>query len=83
MVATTRVATPSGLIFRIDEDILVPVAKFVNGVLVPGEMKVSMTADKIGSDYKIGPSSYSIPGFAGTDKYDKLYAKSYQSTTCN
>jgi S1-C subfamily serine protease len=83
MIATTRLTPSSGLIFRIDEDIFVPPAKIVSGEIIPGEIKVSMTADKMGSEYKIGPSTFTIPGFAGTDKYDKLYAKSFQPTTCN
>lgn len=83
MIASTRLTPPSGLIFRIDENIVIPPAKIVDGEIVAGSVRVSMTADKVGSEYKIGPSTFSVPGFLGGDRYDKLYAKTFQSTTCN
>ena len=82
MVPSTRLTPPLSLIFRIDEDILVPPAKIVSGEIIPGEIKVSITADKTGPEYKIGPSTFTFPGFSGTDRYAKLYAKSFQQITC-
>jgi len=36
-------------------------------------------ADQPGEEYNIGPSTFSIPGFAGTPKYTSFYAKSFES----
>jgi len=74
MIASTRFVSPSGLIFRIDENILVPAF---------GQITVSVTANETGPEYKIGPTTFSIPGFIGTERYTKLYGRSYQSMTCD
>ncbi len=82
LIATTRLTSQSGLIFRIDENIVVPSVKSVNGEDVPGEIKVSMTADKIGLEYKIEPDKFSIPGL-WEGLQDKIYGVSLQPTICN
>lgn len=74
LIATTRFISTGGLIFRIDEDVSVPAL---------GQITVSVTADAVGSKYKIGPSVFSIPGFAGTDRYTAIWGESYQSMTCD
>ena len=83
IIASTRLTPPSGLIFRADKTIVVPSAQVTSAGLIPGQREVSITADKIGSEYKIGPSTFSVPGLIGSDKYDKVYAKSFQPTSCN
>src|SRR3989338_8162653 len=83
IIASTRLTPPSGLIFRADKTIVVPSAQVTSAGLIPGQREVSITADKIGSEYKISPSSFSVPGLIGSDKYDKVYAKSFQPTSCN
>jgi hypothetical protein len=49
--------------------------------MVPGTVDVKVTADQTGIDYNIGPSTFSIPGFAGSEKYTKFYGKSSQPMT--
>jgi len=83
LIKSTRLTPSSGLIFRLDKTIVVPSAKVVNGKWTQGHLEVSITADKIGPEYKISPNTFSVPAFIGSDKYDKIYAKSFQSTTCN
>ncbi len=75
LVATTRFEAPDGKIFRLDEKTVVPVAKSVNGKIVPSSVETAITADKPGTEYNIGPiEKLSIPGFKGTPKYDGFYA---------
>ncbi len=74
IVPSSRFLSAQGLIFRIDENILVP---------ANGNITVSVTADNFGSEYKIGPSTFSMPGFVGTEKYTKIYGQSYQSMSCD
>src|SRR3989344_383769 len=83
LIQSTRLTPASGLIFRLDKTIIVSGAKVVSGTLKPGQLAVSITADKIGPEYKIDPSTFSVPGLIGSDKYDKVNAKSFQPTSCN
>lgn len=73
-VATTRFATPDGKIFRLDNAVVVPGAGIKNGKIVPSSIEVSVTADKAGAEYNIGPfDKLSIPGFKGTPRYEGFY----------
>lgn len=78
LVATTRFETPEGVVFRLDEKTTVPGGKKgADGVLVPGQVTVSVTADKAGPESNISPVEiWRIPGFKGTPRYEKFYAKS-------
>jgi hypothetical protein len=74
LVATTRFETPDGKIFHIDSGVVVPGATQQDGKLSPSSITVSATADKAGEEYNIGPiSRLTIPGFAGTPKYQGFY----------
>ncbi len=79
LIATTRFVSVDGKIFRTPGKITVPGTTYENGKLVPGSIEINVVADEAGSEYNIGPSTFSIPGFAGTDKYTKFYAKSFTS----
>ncbi|PJA41720.1 hypothetical protein CO177_00870, partial [Candidatus Wolfebacteria bacterium CG_4_9_14_3_um_filter_37_9] len=46
------------------------------GKITASGVKVKVIADKIGAEYNIGPTKFTIPGFKGTPKYDGFYAKS-------
>jgi len=78
LVATTRFETPEGMVFRLDEKVTVPGGKKnESGVLVPGQITVSVTADKSGVEGNIPPTKlWKIPGFKGTPRYEKFYAES-------
>lgn len=76
LVKTTRFETSDGKIFRITEGITVPAAKIENGKTVPGSIEANVVADISGSEYNIGPSEFTIPGFKGSPKFNAFYAKS-------
>lgn len=75
LVATTRLATPDGKIFRLDSRVVVPGAKLANGKITPAGIETTVTADQPGKEYNIGPfEKMTIVGFKGTPKYDGFYA---------
>ncbi|MBI4085166.1 MAG: hypothetical protein HY432_01510 [Candidatus Liptonbacteria bacterium] len=74
LVATTRFATPDGKIFRLDKQVVVPGAVTKDGKITPSSIEASVTADKAGTDYNIGPfEKLTIPGFKGTPRYEGFY----------
>ena len=81
LVATTRFVSADGKVFRIPVKVTVPGGELSGGKLVAGEVETKAVADKAGSEYNIAPTTFSIPGFAGSDKYTKIYAKSFQAMT--
>ncbi len=76
LVRRTRFSTPDGKIYRIDNQVVVPGAKIVNGGIVPSSIEVTVYADKYGEEYNIGLSDFNIPGFKGDARYEKFYARS-------
>ncbi len=78
LVATTRFKSPSGLIFRIPQTINVPAATGTGATLKEGSFESLVYADKAGPEYNIDPTTFVIPGFEGTPKFEDFYAKSTQ-----
>ncbi len=76
LVAGTRFQSSKGLIYKLDKTITVPGVKKVSGKITPGSVVVSVTADNPGKDYNIELDDFSIPGFKGGSKYEKIYARS-------
>jgi hypothetical protein len=76
LVKTTRFVSESGVLFRTTETIVVPGAEVENGEIIPSFANVNVIASEPGSEYNIGPSTFSIPGFKGTPKYLAFYGKS-------
>lgn len=76
LVKSTRFESPDKKIFRLDEQITVPGAKVVNGKIEPSKIEVKVTADEPGESYNISPTSFKIPGFKGTPRYEGFYAES-------
>ncbi|MBI2669649.1 MAG: hypothetical protein HYX20_00660 [Candidatus Yanofskybacteria bacterium] len=76
LVATTRFKSPEGLIFRIPQSIIVPAASKVGDTIKEGSASSIIYADKAGTEYNIGLTTFTIPGFEGSPKYDQFYAKS-------
>jgi hypothetical protein len=68
LVATTRLLSKEGKLFRIVKDVVVPGMEGET----PGMIEAQVIADKIGTDYNIEPSEFTIEGFKGGDKYDKF-----------
>lgn len=66
LIATTRLLTPDGILFRTTETVTVPAG---------GKLEVSVEADEVGKKYAIGPSKFTIPGL-WEGLQDKIYATS-------
>lgn len=79
LVATTRFVSESGKLFRTKETIVVRGAEVEGGKIIPSFTEVVVIASKSGEEHNIGPSTFSIPGFKGTDKYLGFYGKSVSS----
>lgn len=77
LIATTRFATTAGLIFRIRDAVTIPAGTAAN----PGSIKVTVYADKPGDSYNVGPTSFTVPGFAGTPQASQVYARSTTAMT--
>jgi hypothetical protein len=74
LVATTRFVTPSGKIFRLASQVIVPGAQITDGQIVPSSINAQVVADAAGPDYNIpATSKLVVPGFQGTPKYDGFY----------
>jgi hypothetical protein len=79
LIATTRFETPDGKIFRLNKRVVVPGGKKTGQVFEPGSVEAEVTADQAGPEYNIDPVDHlTIPGFKGSDKYEKFYATSLQ-----
>ncbi len=76
LIAGTRFEAPNGKIYKADDPVTIPGMKVENGKEVAGSVTVSVTAAEPGEAYNIGLSDFSIPGFKGTPRYDKFYARS-------
>lgn len=77
LIANTRFATASGLIFRIRTAVTVPAGTPAK----PGSVTTKVYADREGSSYNIDPTSFTIPGFAGTPQAKSMYANSSSPMT--
>lgn len=76
LVKGTRLATPSGRIFRLVSAVTVPGQTKQGAKTVPGSVEVKVEADQAGPAGNIALSDFTIPGFAGTAKATKFYARS-------
>ncbi len=76
LVASTRFEAPSGLIYRLKNQIVVPGAQIKNGKIVPSSIDAEIIADKPGGEYNSGPiNKLTIPGFKGSTKYNGFYGE--------
>jgi len=78
LIATTRFVSDDGKLFRTPKRVIIPGGHYEGGKLVPGEIDITVEAGEAGEEYNIGPSTFSIPGFAGTPRYTAFYAKSFE-----
>ncbi|MBU4480273.1 hypothetical protein KKG48_02425 [Patescibacteria group bacterium] len=81
LVINTRFETLDGLIYRIPKSTVIPGRTTVNGKTTPGSITVTVYADSPGEDYNIGLVDFTIPGFKGTDRFSKYYARSKTEMT--
>jgi hypothetical protein len=76
LITGTRFETADGKIFKIGSAITIPGQKIVNGKVTPGSVEATVTAAEAGDSYNIALSDFTIPGFKGSPKYQKIYARS-------
>lgn len=77
LVANTRFATTAGLIFRTHVSITVP----AGSASKPGSVDAKVFADQAGDTYNVGPSSFTLPGLAGSPLATEVYARSTSPMT--
>lgn len=75
LVAGTRFETTDGKIYKISSPVTVPGQQKKNGQMVPGSVEATVTAAEAGEAYNIALSDFTIPGFKGSPRYDKIYAR--------
>ncbi len=77
LLKNTRFETPEGLVFRTPAEIVIP-----GKGAQPGEVKVTVIADKAGEGYNVGPvSRFTLPGLKSGAMYTQVYAKSSAAMT--
>jgi len=72
LVAGTRFKAPNGKIYRANKAFTVPGMSKVDGANVAGTVDIAVTADASGESYNQGPAQFTIPGFIGSPKYEKI-----------
>ncbi len=77
LVATTRVLSKEGKLFRLSKGVVVPGMKNGN----PGKIEVSVMADQPGEESNIEASTFTIEGFKGGPKYEKFEVISEKDMT--
>jgi hypothetical protein len=77
LIKNTRFETPDGLIFRTPSEIVIPGKKGAT----PGEISVTVVADKAGEAYNVGPvAKFTVPGLKDTPAmFSGVYARSSAS----
>lgn len=75
LVAGTRFATDSSLIYRIQKSVEIPGAKIEEGKIVPQSLEAELVADAAGEGSNLsGEVTLRIPGFKGGPRYEGFYA---------
>ncbi len=78
LVASTRFVSADGKLFRSVHRETVPGGHYEGGEFVPGYVDIEVKATEPGEEYNIKPTTFSIPGFAGTERYTAFYGRSFQ-----
>ena len=78
LIVRTRFVSAEGRLFRSIKKVTIPGGKYEKGKLQPGFLDIEVVAAEAGEEYNIGPSTFSIPGFAGTARYTAFYGKSFE-----
>lgn len=76
LVASTRLLSQDGKVFRLLSGVTVPGMATANGKTEPGAIEAAVVADQSGPEYNVAPTSFTIPGFESSAKQNKFYAKS-------
>ncbi len=81
LLSNTRFVSTEGKLFRSVKREIIPGGIYEKGKLIPSYTDIKVRAAEAGEEYSIGPSTFSIPGFAGTPRYTSFYGKSFTSMT--
>lgn len=81
LIRSTRFQSPDGKIYRIDRSVTVPGTRTVDGEIVPGSLETTVYADQPGDEYNIGLVDFTVPGFKGTPRFSKFFARSKTAMT--
>ncbi len=85
LIKNTRFATLDGLVFRIEESVVVPGAVTVDGKLVPGTIRAKVFAVEAGDRYNLKAGTpLKVPGFQEggfTDLYNAISATNPEAFT--
>lgn len=77
LVTRTRFESPEGLIYRIQEGVVVPGKTTKDGKVIPGSVEVEVFADEAGEKYNIKKTDLTVPGFKNdSERYKGFYARS-------
>ncbi len=76
LIKNTRFQSSDGKIFRTDSLVVVPGMKKTGGKDVPGSVTVTVFANEAGPEYNIGLVDFTVPGFKGSPRFSKFYARS-------
>ena len=71
----TFVSDSAGKTYQTDKAVSIPGYKTVDGKVVPGQVSVGITAFLAGDTYNGAPTDFTINGFKGTAKFQKIYGK--------
>lgn len=79
LIKNTRFRSTDGLVFRVQESVVVPGAiKDTTGTLVPGTIRAEVFADTTGQEYNLPANTkFDVPGFKEsnlTELYNAIYA---------
>jgi len=86
LIKNTRFRSPGGLVYRIQESVVVPGAvKDSSGSLVPGTIRAEVFADNPGEEYNLPVGTrFDIPGFKENnlnELYNSIYAENRDAMT--
>jgi len=81
LVKTTRFLSKEGKLFRLIENTIIPGATIEGGQIIASSKEVEVEADEAGESYNIGPTTFTIPGFKGSPKYDTFRGESSEPIT--
>jgi hypothetical protein len=86
LIKNTRFRSPQGLIFRIQESVVVPgAARGRDGTLVPGTVRAEVFAEQAGDQYNLpAETRFNVPAFEEgglTELYETIYAVNRQPFT--
>jgi len=81
LVENTRFVSKNGKLFKTVETITIPGAKIEGGEIIPNSINTKIKAAEPGEKYNIEATTFTIPGFKGTAKYEGFYGEATEPMT--